>query len=463
LAPCNARQSTSLPAILRSAAVPRNPTTTSCSAFRLTPKPLRRRIPAIAVHLAAQWSPRNGEGGHRRTRACNIFPAGPYNASTKTVLPADTGSAPTFPAPMPASNSAQAAAARSRPFRRRSVRVSACARAPSPRARPCAPVRVNFVEPIANLFRFGNYADVIRPLGLLFFFFLTVEPSLSPAYSAQSAPAPNPPQATTQASKVTYENSENGLRQLANDILKAQKENNPSRAQELLNTFVLPNFREWYADNFSDVAASRVVPAYAAGGQALPIQLAGIFLGALKEGFKNVEVVRYVDDRDACTKAGSKVFSGLTARKTRVPLYELRFAHGDLFKSVFAFAYVDGAFRIVLTPDYSSHATETPAQPGKSPAQLAVGANVQAARLVCRVTPYYPEEARHLRVSGTVKIHAIIGKDGSVSQLDAISGPPELVTASLQAVRLWRYRPTMLNNEPVEVDTTIDVIFALSN
>jgi len=80
------------------------------------------------------------------------------------------------------------------------------------------------------------------------------------------------------------------LKQLANDILKAQKENNPSRAQELLNMFVLPNFRQWYADNFIDVAASRVVPAYAASGQALPVQLAGIFLGAFKEGFKNVEV-----------------------------------------------------------------------------------------------------------------------------------------------------------------------------
>jgi len=375
----------------------------------------------------------------------------------------DIGSALIFPAPTPASNSAQAVAVRSKPFHRPSARVSVCARAPSPRVRLCVPARGNLIEPIANLFRFGNYADVIRPLGLLRFFFLTVELFLSPVHAAQSSPTPKPPQATVQASKVTYEDSEKGLKQLANDILKAQKENNPSRAQELLDTFVLPNFREWYADNFNDVAASRVVPAYAASGQALPIQLAGIFLGTFKEGFKNVEVARYIDDRDACTKAGSKVFSGLTARKTRVPLYELRFAHGDLYKSVFAFAYVDGAFRIVLTPDYSSPATEAPAQPGKSPTQLPVGATVQAARLVCRVTPYYPEEARVQRISGTVRIHAIIGKDGSVRQLDVLSGPPALVTASLQAVRLWRYRPTMLNNEPVEVDTTIDVIFALSN
>jgi protein TonB len=253
------------------------------------------------------------------------------------------------------------------------------------------------------------------------------------------------------------------LRQLANDILKAQKENNPSRAQELLDTLVLPNFRQWYAEKFTDVAASRVVPAYAASGPGLPTQLAGVFLGAYKEGFKNVEVIRYVDDRDACLKSSAKVFSGLTARKTSVPLYELRFTHGDRYKSLFAFAYVDGAFRIVLTPDYSSSPDQTATQPGKSPIKIPAGAFVQAARIVCRVPPYYPEEARAQRISGTVRLHAIIGKDGSVKQLEVLSGPSALAEASLQAVRLWRYRPTLLAGEPVEVDTTIDVIFSLNN
>jgi protein TonB len=185
-----------------------------------------------------------------------------------------------------------------------------------------------------------------------------------------------------------------------------------------------------------------------------------VFLGAYKEGFKNVEVIRYVDDKDACLKASAKVFSGLTARKTSVPLYELRFTHGDRYKSLFAFAYVDGAFRIVLTPDYSN---ETAAQPGKPPIKMPAGASAQAATLVCRVPPYYPEEARVQRISGTVRLHTIIGKDGSVKQLEVISGPSKLVDASLQAVRLWRYRPTLINGEPVEIDTTIDVNFSLNN
>jgi protein TonB len=59
-------------------------------------------------------------------------------------------------------------------------------------------------------------------------------------------------------------------------------------------------------------------------------------------------------------------------------------------------------------------------------------------------------------------LHAIIGKDGSVQQLNLESGHPLLVQAALDAVRQWRYQPTLLNGEPVEVDTTIDVIFSLN-
>jgi protein TonB len=64
-------------------------------------------------------------------------------------------------------------------------------------------------------------------------------------------------------------------------------------------------------------------------------------------------------------------------------------------------------------------------------------------------------------VSGTVILHAIIGKDGSIKELQYISGPPLLLKSAMDAVKEWRYKPTQLNGEPVEVDTTIDVVFTL--
>jgi periplasmic protein TonB len=87
---------------------------------------------------------------------------------------------------------------------------------------------------------------------------------------------------------------------------------------------------------------------------------------------------------------------------------------------------------------------------------------VQAAKLVNRVQPIYPPLARQTRISGTVKLHAIIGKGGAVEQLQVVSGHPLLVQSALDAVKQWRYQPTLLNGEPVEVDTEIDVIFSLA-
>jgi periplasmic protein TonB len=98
----------------------------------------------------------------------------------------------------------------------------------------------------------------------------------------------------------------------------------------------------------------------------------------------------------------------------------------------------------------------------KQTGPLRVGGNVQAARILNRVQPIYPPLARQTRISGTVRLHAIISKDGTIQQLEVMSGHPLLQQAALDAVRQWRYQPTLLNGDPVEVDTTIDVIFSLN-
>ena len=106
--------------------------------------------------------------------------------------------------------------------------------------------------------------------------------------------------------------------------------------------------------------------------------------------------------------------------------------------------------------------TAAPPPPKVTPKRITVGGNVQAAHLVNRVQPVYPPLARQTRISGTVKLHAIIGKNGAVEQLQVVSGHPLLVQSALDAVKQWRYQPTLLNGEPVEVDTEIDVIFSLA-
>jgi protein TonB len=104
------------------------------------------------------------------------------------------------------------------------------------------------------------------------------------------------------------------------------------------------------------------------------------------------------------------------------------------------------------------------APPPPKPVQQRIrqGGSVQAALLVNKVQPVYPPLARQTRISGTVRLHAIISKAGTIQSLEVMSGHPLLVRAAMDAVQQWRYKPTLLNGEPVEVDTTIDVIFSLN-
>jgi periplasmic protein TonB len=106
-------------------------------------------------------------------------------------------------------------------------------------------------------------------------------------------------------------------------------------------------------------------------------------------------------------------------------------------------------------------------RPDKSPAnaptkQIHVSTGVQAAKLVTQVNPVYPALARQARVAGAVRLTAIIGRDGAIRNLQVMSGHPLLTAAALEAVKQWRYQPTLLNDEPVEVITQIDVNFTLS-
>jgi protein TonB len=98
----------------------------------------------------------------------------------------------------------------------------------------------------------------------------------------------------------------------------------------------------------------------------------------------------------------------------------------------------------------------------KTPSRITIGGNVQQAKLVRQPKPIYPPLAKQARISGIVHLAAIISKDGTIQDLKVISGHPLLIPSALEAVKQWVYQPTLLNGEPVEVSTQIDVNFTLS-
>jgi protein TonB len=111
-------------------------------------------------------------------------------------------------------------------------------------------------------------------------------------------------------------------------------------------------------------------------------------------------------------------------------------------------------------------AANSPSEPqihlAKPAGPIRVSAGVAAGQLVVPIRPVYPAIALAARIQGTVVIEATIASQGTVDNLHVLSGPPLLVNAAVTAVRAARYRPWMLSGQPVEVETTISVVFRLN-
>lgn len=122
------------------------------------------------------------------------------------------------------------------------------------------------------------------------------------------------------------------------------------------------------------------------------------------------------------------------------------------------------AWRVEINPRAASEpAQETgPNAPTKAPKHVFVPSGTMQGNLLTNVRPVYPPEAKKAGVEGEVVLRATIGKDGTVENLRVVSGPKELQKSSLDAVRQWTYKPYLLNGDPVDVETTINVIYTLA-
>ncbi len=118
----------------------------------------------------------------------------------------------------------------------------------------------------------------------------------------------------------------------------------------------------------------------------------------------------------------------------------------------------DGGSGVMGSMFGSGNAPKVQAAP---PKKINISAGVMAGQLLQQIHPQYPPIAKAARIQGTVVLQATISKQGTIENLRVMSGPAMLQQAAIDAVKQWRYRPYLLNNEPVEVDTTVNVIFTL--
>jgi TonB family protein len=289
---------------------------------------------------------------------------------------------------------------------------------------------------------------------------------------AQSQP-PQPISAaapTASTPTLDYPDSPAGLERLVKEILRAQRENDAARADFLLRSFVLPSPREWYPQVFGNQAGS-VAAYYERFSPMIAPHLAQALLQLDTSGATEIHAQRF---ENSCDDAASvNAFSTLRSRVQPIPLYELRLVKGADSARIFPIVYVGGAFRFVLPPD-----TEIPSQPraqeaseklqpevpdgSDDPGLLKIDRITQEAKLTHRVAPAYPSIAVAENLQGEVLLQVVLNKDGTVREIRDVQGPCSLAKSAVEAVRQWRYSPTVRNGSPVEVLTEISVDFHLN-
>jgi TonB family protein len=256
------------------------------------------------------------------------------------------------------------------------------------------------------------------------------------------------------------------LRSLMTTALSAARAGDQAKLEEITRNLMIPDYEAWFKSRFGEDLGAKMAAAYGTDFDKQEKWLPTLFESLSKqEGEILVEDVR--EPRYAGTGSWcGRVLLGAVKKDSsfyRVSLQQVQPGGARRVDLAGYFTLVEGSYRrldcktLGLGPD-----TQTSPLPHPMYGTLRVGGNVQASKIIKRVQPVYPEEARTRGVTGTVRLHLILGKDGTVKQLELVSGHPLLAQAALDAVRQWTYRQTLLNGEPVEIDTVVDVIFTLN-
>lgn len=296
----------------------------------------------------------------------------------------------------------------------------------------------------------------------------------APAKVSQQSASPStaPTSAAAPAGTIpTYPNTAAGLERLVKDMIKLQKNGDRPTLGLYTKSFAIPDAENWFKTVFGEEKGRALAAASDRLRSEIELSAPDMLAEMLKRKQDHIQAVLLDDSCKGPTTP--EEYSILFLRQRPDVLYDVRFVGGSSRGSIWRyFAYVDGGFRYVgnlrkedAQVQRPKLAGSTPSDPtGLSPKRvpvIRVGGNVQAAQLVCQVMPIYPQEAKAQGIQGNVILHAIIDKDGTITHLEPISGPSELVEPSMNAVRWWRYKPTLLLGEPVAVDTTITVVFTL--
>jgi TonB family protein len=278
---------------------------------------------------------------------------------------------------------------------------------------------------------------------------------------AQDAPKDSSPLGNSKsqdALSAAVPESEAELRSQLEKILDLEQHGNAKEAKNAIEAFEIPEDSGWFTRVFGAEFGTKLAASYKLTWDNFREMILLQFRSDAKE--KGLSV-RVIDSSDPSGQSfHSMASSVVSAMKTPTSFYMASVVgvKGRAGPLPGLYVYVQGAFRIV--------SWETLYElPNVKPMRIRVDGNVAQSSIVHQANPVLPPGTSIHHLQGTVMLHAVIGVDGTIQQLEVVNSSqvdPILYKAALEAVNQWRYKPTLVDGAPVEVDTTIYIAFSSS-
>lgn len=237
----------------------------------------------------------------------------------------------------------------------------------------------------------------------------------------------------------TFPNNSEGLRELLDNMLVVAKKGDKGQLQSVIRELEIPNYEIWFTKNFGLEKGQSWAEPYGRWLTTNENQLEDLMM---KLAHMDGEFI--VEKMDTAKKYD--LFNG--PLDGYIASWKVAAPKGKELEKLADFFFIEGKFRWNSTDQYF------PFQPPSKHSFV-------PAKVIKKVQPEYPAEARQNNVQGTVKIQVIIQKNGAVTVQNVVEGDPILSPAAIEAVKQWRYEPTLFDGKPVDVQTTIEVNFTL--
>jgi TonB family protein len=279
----------------------------------------------------------------------------------------------------------------------------------------------------------------------------TVWPSITGRASTGQAPKTVTPP-TRALTLPTYPESADGLKQLIAAVFATLQAGDTEKANLYFKSMAIPNDEDWFATVFGADQGAQLDTKYKELLPELAAEVEQNLGAALSEARTDVTVGVFQKPLDDNVRGLERAV--VEAMVNPVRLYTASSNNSSRARSVTLgqFFYVRGGFR------YADNRVLT-ALSTAPPPRMNVASMAQQAKLIHKIDPIYPDEAKATKLAGVVTLRAIVGEDGAVKEIKVIRGDPVLSRAALDAARLWLYEPTLVNGRAVEVETTINVVF----